>query len=127
MATLGAVLVTWVTFIPSYLYIFAGAPFVERLRGNRVLAAALAAVTAAVVGVILNLALWFALHTVFRELTTVTWGAVRIDVPVWTTIDWAALALSLAASVAMLRYQVGMLPVLGACVALGGAWHLIIR
>ena len=127
LATIGAVLVTWVTFIPSYLYIFAGAPFIERLRGRPALTAALAAVTAAVVGVILNLALWFALHVVFRELTSVTWGAVRVDVPVWNTIDWAALVLSLAASVAMLRYKLGMLPVLAACVVLGGAWHLMTR
>lgn len=127
MATLGAVLVTWVTFIPSYLYIFAGAPFIERLRGRPALNAALAGVTAAVVGVILNLALWFALHAVFRELTVVTWGVVRIDVPVWSTIDWAALMLSLAASVAMLRFKVDMLPVLGACIVVGGAWHLIMR
>ncbi len=125
MATLGALLVTWVTFIPSYLYIFAGAPFIERLRGRPALTAALAGVTAAVVGVILNLALWFALHAVFRDLHTVTWGVVRLDVPVWNTIDWAALGLSLAASVAMLRYQVGMLPVLGGCVVVGGVWHLL--
>jgi len=125
MATLGAVLVTWVTFIPSYLYIFAGAPFIERLRGNAALTTALAAVTAAVVGVILNLSLWFALHVVFRELHVVTWGVVRIDVPVWSTIDWAALVLSVAASVAMLRYKCGMLTVLGASVLVGGAWHLI--
>jgi chromate transporter len=127
LAMAGAALVTWVTFIPSYLYIFAGAPFIERLRGNVALRAALGTVTAAVVGVILNLALWFALHAVFRESHVAIWGVVRIDVPVWASVDWAALILSLAASVAMLRYQLGMLMVLGACVVLGGAWHLIMR
>jgi chromate transporter len=125
LATLGAVLVTWVTFIPSYLYIFAGAPFIERLRGNVALAAALGAVTAAVVGVILNLALWFALHTVFGEHADWTWGVARVEVPVWASVDWAALVLSLLASVAMLRFRLGVLPVLGACVVLGGAWRLL--
>src|SRR5690606_13055315 len=66
-ATLGAILTTWLTFMPCFLWIFAGAPFVERLRSNRALSAALAAITAAVVGVILNLAVWFAIHTLFGE------------------------------------------------------------
>ena len=64
---LGGVLTTWVTFVPCFLWIFLGAPFVEALRGNKALTAALAAITAAVVGVILNLAVWFALHTLFAE------------------------------------------------------------
>ncbi|WP_204292528.1 chromate transporter, partial [Klebsiella pneumoniae] len=65
--TLGGLLATWVTFVPCFLWIFLGAPFIERMRGNRALAGALAAVTAAVVGVVLNLAVWFAIHTLFRE------------------------------------------------------------
>ena len=68
---LASVLVTWVTFVPSFLWIFLGAPWIERLRGNRGLAGALAAITAAVVGVILNLALWFGLNLVFRESVAV--------------------------------------------------------
>jgi chromate transporter len=126
LAVIAATLVTWVTFIPSYLYIFAGAPFIEPLRGRPALTAALSAVTAAVVGVILNLALWFALHAVFRQAQLVTWGPIRIDVPVWTTVDWAALVLSVAASVAMLRYKLTLLPVLGGCVVIGGVWRLSI-
>ncbi|MFX9638784.1 chromate transporter, partial [Acinetobacter baumannii] len=66
-ATLGGLLATWVTFTPCFLWIFAGAPYIERLRGNRALAGALSAITAAVVGVILNLSIWFALHTLFRQ------------------------------------------------------------
>ena len=66
---LGAAMTTWVTFTPSMLWIFAGAPFVEQLRGNRHLSGALAAITAAVVGVILNLTVWFALHVLFGQVT----------------------------------------------------------
>ena len=65
--TLGGLLTTWVTFTPCFLWIFLGAPFIEGLRGNKALSGALSAITAAVVGVILNLAVWFALHTWFRE------------------------------------------------------------
>ncbi len=72
--TLGGLLTTWVTFAPCFLWIFLGAPFIERLRGDRALSGALSAVTAAVVGVILNLAVWFALHTWFRELYPVRRG-----------------------------------------------------
>src|SRR4030095_16802738 len=69
--TLAGLLATWVTFVPCFLWIFLGAPFVEALRGNRALTSALSAITAAVVGVILNLAIWFALHTLFREVREV--------------------------------------------------------
>ncbi len=127
LGTLGAVVVTWVTFLPSYLWIFLGAPFVEHLRGLRALNAALSGVTAAVVGVILNLALWFALHTIFAEVVRWQRGPLILDLPVLASVDWAALVIALAASVAMLRFAVGMLPVLAASVVLGGAWHLLAR
>ena len=68
---------TWVTFVPSMLWIFAGAPFVERLRANRQLSGALAAITAAVVGVILNLSVWFALHVLFGKVTEMHFGLLR--------------------------------------------------
>ena len=74
--TLGGLLATWVTFAPCFLWIFLGAPFIETLRGNQALHGALSAITAAVVGVILNLAIWFAIHTVFRE----TWPRARLGV-----------------------------------------------
>ncbi len=91
---LGALLTTWVTFVPCFLWIFLGAPYVEALRSNRALNAALSAITAAVVGVILNLSVWFAVHTVFHSVQSETWGPMRVDVPVLQSVDLAALALS---------------------------------
>jgi len=105
---LGSLLTTWVTFLPCYLWIFLGAPYIERLRSNRVLHAALSAVTAAVVGVVLNLSVWFALHTVFRTVGRYELGPLQLDVPRWSSIDIAALALALAALIAMLRFKLGM-------------------
>ena len=125
-ATLGAVLTTWVTFVPCFLWIFAGAPFVERLRGNRALSVALGAITAAVVGVILNLALWFAIHTLFREVRTVGIVGGGFDVPVLTSLNLPALVLVLGAAVAVFRFKAGMIPVLFACAGLGAAYVLIV-
>ena len=119
--TLGGLLTTWVTFTPCFLWIFLGAPYVERLRGNRALAGALAAITAAVVGVILNLAVWFTLHTVFTETRTVSAGPLRFEWPVPASLDPAALALALAALVAVFRFRLGVLPTLAACAAAGMA------
>lgn len=119
---LGAMLTTWVTFVPCFLWIFLGAPYIEALRGNRALAAALSAITAAVVGVILNLAVWFALHVVFGEVEEDTFGAIRLFVPVWHTVEWAALAIAVGALVAMLRLKAGMIPTLFVSAALGVAY-----
>jgi chromate transporter len=127
---LGGVLTTWVTFVPCFLWIFLGAPFVETLRGNRALAAALSAITAAVVGVILNLAVWFALHVLFGEVREVRAFGLALDVPVPGSVDLPALALTVAALLAVFRFKVGMIPVLAACslagvlyhVAAGGGW-----
>ncbi|MFP5455450.1 MAG: chromate efflux transporter, partial [Alphaproteobacteria bacterium] len=93
-ATLGAILTTWVTFLPCFLWIFAGAPFVERLRGNKALSAALSAITAAVVGVILNLALWFAIHTLFGQVRRIAFGPFAFDAPVPSSLDLPALTLA---------------------------------
>ena len=111
-ATLGGLLTTWVTFVPCFLWIFFGAPFVEALRANRALGAALGAVTAAVVGVILNLAVWFALHVLFAELAPVRWLGATVDVPVLSSVDVPSLVLSIAAAVAIFRFKFGMLSVL---------------
>ncbi len=119
--TLGALLTVWVTFAPCFLWIFLGAPYVEALRGNKALSAALSAITAAVVGVILNLALWFALHVVFRQVVSLDVLGLSPDVPVPSSVDWRAALLSLAALVAMLRFKVGMLPTLAACALAGVA------
>jgi chromate transporter len=116
--TLGGLLATWVTFTPCFLWIFLGAPFIETMRGNKGLAGALSAITAAVVGVILNLSIWFALHTVFRETVPARSFGLSFDMPVWSSIDIAALALAVAAATAIFRFNVGMLAVLaGSCVA----------
>jgi chromate transporter len=116
--TLGGLLATWVTFTPCFLWIFLGAPFVETLRGNKGLAGALTAITAAVVGVILNLSIWFALHTLFRETIPVRAFPLAFDMPVISSVDIPALVLSIAAATAIFRFNVGMLWVLaGSCAA----------
>lgn len=117
-ATLGGLLATWVTFTPCFLWIFVGAPYIERLRGNTGLAGALSAITAAVVGVILNLSIWFALHTLFRETVPVHAFPLNFDMPVLRSVDIPALLLSIAAATAIFRFKLGMLTVLaGSCAA----------
>ena len=122
--TLGGLLATWVTFTPCFLWIFLGAPFVEKLRGNKSLNAALSALTAAVVGVILNLAIWFAIHTVFRQTVPVRAFPLSFDAPVLTSVDGWALALSVAAAVAIFRFKAGMIQTLAACCAAGVVLYL---
>jgi len=117
--TLGGLLATWVTFTPCFLWIFLGAPFIETLRGNKGLAGALTAITAAVVGVILNLSVWFALHTVFRETSPVRSFGLSFDTPVLSSVDVAALILAIAAATAVFRLKLGMLTVLGGSCAAG--------
>jgi chromate transporter len=110
--TLGGLLTTWVTFTPCYLWIFVGAPFVEMLRANKALAGALAAITASVVGVILNLAVWFGLQVLFAELRPVSFLGAAVDVPVLGSANIAAVALAAACAVAVFRFKFGMIPVL---------------
>ncbi len=119
-----AVLTTWVTFVPCFLWIFLGAPYVERLRGNRALAAALSGITAAVVGVISNLALWFALHVIFGELGEMDRFGLRLLLPVWDTLDAASLALAIGALLAVFRFNVGIMSTLGVCAGLGLIYRL---
>jgi chromate transporter len=116
--TLGGLLATWVTFTPCFLWIFLGAPFIEVMKGNRALAGALSAVTAAVVGVILNLSIWLAIHTIFREVVPIRGFGVSFEMPVLTSVDAAALMLLLAAAAAIFCFDSGVLTVLvGACLA----------
>ncbi len=110
--TAGGLLATWVTFTPCFLWIFLGAPFIERLRGNAAVGGALSAITAAVVGVVLNLAVWFALHTLFRDTVMVTAGSIRFDAPVLTSIDPAALVLALGAGYAIFQMRAGVITTL---------------
>jgi chromate transporter len=125
--TLGGILTTWVTFMPCFLWIFLGAPYVERLRGNRALAGALAAITAAVVGVILNLAIWFGLHVLFEEVRPVVAGPLRFEVPLLASIDIPATLLTAAALVAVFRFKAGTLWVIAACGAAGLLYGMMIR
>jgi chromate transporter len=122
--TLGGLLTTWVTFVPCFLFIFLGAPLIEALRGNQALHGALSAITAAVVGVVLNLAIWFAVHTIFRETWAVRGLGFSFDAPVLASVDVWALLLSAAAIVAMFRFKVGMIPTLAATSAVGVALYL---
>jgi len=117
--TLGAVLTTWVTFVPCFLWIFLGAPYIDRLRNNQALSAGLSAITAAVVGVILNLAVWFALHVLFAEVIDVSLSGLTLQVPVWATLDLAAAVLAVGALLAMLKFKIPMVTTLASCAALG--------
>jgi chromate transporter len=117
--TLGAVLTVWVTFMPCFAWIFLGAPHAERLRSNRALSAALAAVTAAVVGVVANLALWFALHSLFAAHRPSGIPGTSFEWPVLASANVPAILLSAAALVAALRFKVGLLPLLGGSALVG--------
>lgn len=117
--SLGGLLATWVTFTPCFLWIFLGAPYIEALRGNRSLNAALGAITAAVVGVVLNLSVWFFLHTVFAKVTAVRLGPVVLQTPDFTTLSWGALAIACGAMIATFRYHVSMFKTLAGCVVVG--------
>ena len=123
--TLGGILATWVTFTPCFLWIFVGAPFVEVLRGNRALSAALATITAAVVGVVLNLAVWFALHVLFASLRPTQWFGIHLDVPVLSSINVPSLVLTIGAMLAVFRFKIGMIQVLLACSAVGVVYYLV--
>jgi chromate transporter len=122
--TLGGLLATWVTFTPCFLWIFLGAPYIENLRDNKALTGALSAITAAVVGVILNLAIWFAIHTVFREVVALDAYGFSFEAPVLASVDPWALGLSIAAALAIFCLNAGMLQTLAACSAAGIALYL---
>ena len=121
---LGSALVLWVSFVPCFLWIFLGAPYIERLAGNRKLSAALTAITAAVAGVILNLAVWFALHVLFATVDERQWGILRAYVPDFSGLDVAALGLSLLAAIAVFRFRLGLVPVLAGAAVLGLALRM---
>lgn len=121
---LGSIVTTWVTFVPCFLWIFLGAPYIERLRGNRSLSTALTGITAAVVGVILNLAVWFSLHTLFGQVDEVRRLGLRLQVPVWSTLDPAALVIAAFAFLALFRWKLGLLKTLAASAAAGLVWVL---
>ena len=117
--TLGALITTWVTFVPCFVFVFLGAPYIERLRNNKALSAALTGITAAVVGVIANLALYFAFHTLFAETTTVRWGPVNLQLPDLTTWQPVSTAITVIALILIFRLKWPVLRTLGVCAALG--------
>jgi chromate transporter len=118
---LAAVLVTWVTFVPCFIWILAGGPYVESLRGNQRLTATLSSITAAVVGVILNLAIWFSLHTLFGQVTeTSRWG-IRLHLPDLSTLDPVAALIAVLAFLALFRWRWPLLRTIGVCAVLGVA------
>jgi chromate transporter len=124
---IGSVVTTWVTFAPCFLFIFVGAPFVEYVRHNRWLTAALSGISAAVVGVVLNLAVWFALHTLFAELRTIEAGPITLLRPVVSTLDSGAALIGLAALLAVFRWKIGLLPLLGGAALAGVVLREVVR
>jgi len=122
---IGSLVVTWVTFAPCFLWIFLGAPYIEYLRGHKGLSCALSAITAAVVGVILNLAVWFSLHTLFAEVNEQHVSGLRLLVPEWGSLDLAAAVIAAGAFLALFRFKLSMLRTLGISVAAGAAWFAL--
>ena len=122
---IGSIVTTWVTFAPCFLWIFVGAPYIEYLRGRRGLTAALTGITSAVVGVILNLAVWFAIQTLFAETATISGRGLELEAPVWTTIDPLAAAIAIFAALLLFRLRVGILTTLAAAAIVGVAGRLL--
>ena len=123
---LGSILTVWVTFVPCFLWIFLGAPYIERLRDNRSISAALSGITAAVVGVILNLAFWFGLRVVFAEVGAVDFGVLSLPMPNIQTVDPVALGLTIAAGLAMFRFHQGVLRTLAYCGSAALVLHFLV-
>jgi chromate transporter len=122
---LGGLLATWVTFTPCFLWIFVGAPYIEHLRGNKLLTGALSAITAAVVGVVLNLAIWFAVHAMFRVTLPLRGFGLSFDMPVLASIDVWSLLIAVGAAVAIFRFKLGMIPTLALACVTGVALHAL--
>jgi chromate transporter len=123
-AILGGSLAMWCTFVPPFIWIFAGGPYIEALTGNRSFSAALSGITAAVVGVILNLAIWFALHILFRQMQQLHPLRLALEIPVLDSVSVPALVIAAAAVIALFRFKIGMIPVLGASCVMGALWFL---
>lgn len=123
--TLGALLTTWVTFVPCFLWVFLGAPYIEKLQGKRTLSAGMSAITAAVVGVIANLAIWFGLQVLFAEIEVRQVAGMALQIPVWRTVDVAASVLAASSLLAILRFKVSMLMTLAGCAFAGLVYKLL--
>ena len=116
---LGSVLTVWVTFVPCFLWIFMGAPYLERLRSSAVLSGALAGVTAAVVGVVVNLALWFSMHALFADVTPTDFGFAALELPVWSSLRLPALFIALTGLAALFAFRASVLTTLALTGVLG--------
>ncbi|GAA1430118.1 chromate efflux transporter [Microlunatus lacustris] len=125
-AVVAALLTTWVTFVPCFLFVLLGAPYVERLRSNRSLSAALTGITAAVVGVIANLALYFTLHTLFAATDRWALGPLGLEVPRWASLQVPALAVTALAGVLVFVARWSTLRTLGACALTGVVLQLVL-
>jgi chromate transporter len=123
-AVIASLLTTWVTFVPSIMFVVLGAPYVERLRSNQNLSAALAGITAAVVGVIANLALYFAFHTLFSQTKKHTWRPLNAGLPVPGTVIWSAVVITTLGFLLIFRLRWSVLQTLGACALAGVAWQI---
>jgi chromate transporter len=115
----------WSTFVPPFIWIFLGDPYIEALIGNKSLNATLSAITAAVVGVILNLAVWFSLHTLFAQVIEWRGFGLTVGIPVLASVSLPLLFLSAAAIVAMFRFKIGMLPTMAACSMAGVLYYFV--
>jgi chromate transporter len=124
-AVAGSTIAVWATFVPCFLFVFLGAPHIEGLRHNAKLSAVLTGITAAVVGVIANLSVYFSMHTLFSRTSTYQRGPLRIAAPVWSTVSPAAVAVCILAFVLVFRYKLSVLRVLAICAAVGGALHMV--
>lgn len=124
---LASVLVTWVTFIPCFFFIFVGAPYIEYLRGNKALSTVLSAITAAVVGVILNLGIWFSIHTIFSEVIIWEGDWIKLDIPLWYSIDYMGFFIAIAAFLALFKFKIDMLKVLAGSVVVGMAYFYLVH
>jgi chromate transporter len=122
---IGALLTLWMTFTPCFLWIFVGAPYMERLEHAQRLQGALAAITAAVVGVIANLTIWFALHVLFHRFAPFSAGTVHIRLPDLASVDWPAAALTAVAAFLLFRLRLGVMKTLGVCIGLGLGLFLV--
>ncbi len=123
---IGSFITTWVTFVPCFLWIFLGAPYIEYLRGNKSLSTALSAITAAVVGVILNLAVWFSLHTLFGTVDAIHTLGMRLQVPVWQSLNIVSVLIAIGAFVALFRYKLSMIKTLAGSAFVGLLYHLML-
>ncbi len=126
-AILASVLVTWVTFIPCFLFIFAGAPYIEYLRGNKNLNTILSGITAAVVGVILNLGVWFALRTLFHQISDKEVLGITLQIPHWNTLNLPALIITMVAFFCYFWLKLDMLKTILVCVLLGLGYYLLLN